>query len=141
RTNFLAAVVCSPEADERAVAEGEIHAVFRTHAEAPQAIAPHFSDPVPVLGAIQHANRGAPAGAGGEVIANGMVVIGGGEIAKHRGLIDGVHPLFSRHKRDTADIIQRFELFRVKTGFIKLASMEWGVGISPLAHTAKLEEL
>src|SRR5579885_214238 len=62
-TDLLAGVVRAPEANEVTITEGEIDDIFGAHAKAPDAIAPHLADPVPVLRAVQHTNRCTPAGA------------------------------------------------------------------------------
>src|SRR5207249_6030400 len=45
--DLFTGIVRSPETNERAVAKGEIDDIFGPHPEAPDAIAPHFVDPVP----------------------------------------------------------------------------------------------
>src|SRR5438105_10451763 len=70
--DLFTGIVRSPEANERAVAKGEIDDIFGPDPEAPDTIAPHFVDPIPVLHAIQHADGSTPGGARSEMIANSI---------------------------------------------------------------------
>src|SRR5262249_15510405 len=63
--DLLGGVVQAPEADEVAVAEGDVDYILRADTEGPETVAPHLGDPVPILGAVEHTDRGAPTGAGG----------------------------------------------------------------------------
>ena len=55
--NLFAGIVGTPEADEGAVAESEENDVGWAHPEAPETVAPHLRDPLPVLHAVQHLQR------------------------------------------------------------------------------------
>src|SRR5438132_10630101 len=130
--NLLAGIMRSPEANERAVAKGEIDDIFGPDAEAPDTIAPHFVDPVPVLHAIQYTDGGTPGGARSEVIANSILCIGGEQITKQGLFQQGFHPLFPGHKGNAAEIIQGFDLLGFEASRVKLAPVAWSGGIRPL---------
>src|SRR5205823_11448336 len=105
--------------------EGEINSIFRPDTKAPQSIAPHLADPVPVLHTVQYADRSTSRSARSEVITDGVDRISGYQIAKHRFFHQRVHPLFPGHKGYATDIIQDFELLRLETGGIKFAMVKW----------------
>jgi hypothetical protein len=131
--DLLAAVVRTPEADERAVTEGEKDRVGGPHAEPPEAIAPHLGDPLPVLGAVEDAQRLAPAGAGGEVAADRVVQGRRDEIAEERFLRLRFHPLGAGHDGNAAQVVERLQLLRMESGLPELAPVEVALGLAPLA--------
>src|SRR4029079_1111098 len=98
----------SPEADERAVPECEVDRVLGPYAEAPQPVAPHLANPVPILGAVEHAYGSAPRGARREVVANGVVRLGRDDIAEERLLDQRLHPLLARHEGYAPQVGNRF---------------------------------
>ena len=128
RAKLLAAVVRAPEADEGAIAKGKIDDIFRAHAKAPEAIAPHLGNPFPVLHAVQHADGRAPAGAGGQVIADGVSpgsVVGR---SPNNGFSScGCHPLLARHEGDAPQIIQRLKLVWFEASRVEALPVEWAL--------------
>jgi len=103
---LLGGVVRAPEADERAVAEGEEDGVGRAHAEAPEGVAPHLGDPLPVLGAVEHGERPAAAGARGGVVAHRRLARLGQDRAERRVVLLALHPLVAGQERDLAQVVE-----------------------------------
>ena len=104
---LLGGVVGAPETDEGPVAEGEEHAVAGADAEAPEGVAPHLRDPLPVLRAVEDRERPAAARPGGRVVAHGRRGRLRQDLAERRIGDLALHPVVPCHERDAADVVER----------------------------------
>ncbi|MEO6593806.1 MAG: hypothetical protein ABIP94_03540 [Planctomycetota bacterium] len=139
--HLLAAVVSAPEADERAVREREEHRVGRTDAEAPEAVAPHVSDPRPVLARIEHAQRLATRGARRQVVADGLARRPRDQVAEQRLVGLGRHPVLARHERQAADVVECSDLVGLDARLLVEAAMERRLFVRPGDEVLQLAQL
>ena len=144
---LLGRVVRAPEAHERPVAEREEHAVAGADAEAPQRVAPHLRDPLPVLRAVEHREGPAAARAGGRVVAHRRLGRLREDRAERRIGDLALHPVVPRHERDAADVVERGDVLGPHAGLTQEPALPRGVRERPgdvvaqLAQTQRVELL
>src|SRR5262249_37631590 len=136
-----AAIVRPPETNKGAIAKGKIDGVLRADTKAPEAITPHLSNPLPILHTIKDTNRRTSGGARCEMIADGIGLLSGEQIAEHGGFNLRIHPLLTRHKRNATNIIERLELPRFEASSVEAFAMKRRGSIGPLAQTLQFEQL
>ena len=139
--DLLAGVVRAPEADEGAVAEGEENDVRGAHAEAPEAVAPHFGDPLPVLHAVQHL-QWYPAGrSGGEVISDRHVLGRSQQRTEGRLFELSLHPFVASHHRDPAQVLKAPDRIGGHAGGLEPGGMPGHPLLRPGDQVFKLADL
>src|SRR5438105_400911 len=140
--DLLEGVLQAPEADEKAVPEGDQRPVPGPHAHRVGAGGPHLGGPGPVPGRVESADRLGAAGAAGLMVADRQLGVDRREDPVGRGHRLGRTDLLALEQREAgAVIVERLQLVGRAAGGVHALPPELGTRVGVLELALKLVPL